>query len=279
MGALYLYDGSFSGLICTLKDIFITKIQPEAIAFDENAYWGSVIHGLPGKSRLPVQKSFLTEERTVKTDENAARQYLAELHGKLRRESLNCIYSAFLSSLKDREMKIYHYIREALQLPAPALRHLYNPHIKALYEISRKVLKEAHIMKGFIRFSVLEDGSLYSRIDPDHFILPLLRRHFSKRFSQNQWIIHDCGRRLALIYREGRTEIVSVLKTETPGADKEESLYRELWKTFFRTIAVRENARQQKQYMPQRYWKHMTEFQPPQTAPGTPLLPYGEKGK
>ena len=43
--------------------------------------------------------------------------------------------------------------------------------------------------------------------------------------------------------------------------DKDEKLYQALWKTYFKAIAIKErrNPRKQRQDMPVRYWKYLTE--------------------
>ena len=45
--------------------------------------------------------------------------------------------------------------------------------------------------------------------------------------------------------------------------DKDEKLFQQLWKTYFKAICIKErlNPRKHKQDMPIRYWKHMTEKQ------------------
>jgi len=45
--------------------------------------------------------------------------------------------------------------------------------------------------------------------------------------------------------------------------DKDEKLFQQLWKTYFKSITIKErlNPRKHKQDMPVRYWKYITEKQ------------------
>ena len=67
---------------------------------------------------------------------------------------------------------------------------------------------------------------------------------------------------MALVYRSHWAEIVYDISFELPAASAEEERYRELWKSFYDTIAIKEryNPRCRMTMMPKRYWGHMTEF-------------------
>ena len=45
-------------------------------------------------------------------------------------------------------------------------------------------------------------------------------------------------------------------------ADKDESIYQQLWRSYYDAIAIRErlNPRKRRQDMPLRYWKYLTEM-------------------
>lgn len=49
---------------------------------------------------------------------------------------------------------------------------------------------------------------------------------------------------------------------QVPNVSMEEAEYRRLWKTFFDNIAIKQrtNPRCQRNFMPERYWKHLTEM-------------------
>ena len=119
------------------------------------------------------------------------------------------------------------------------------------------------------------DGDFYyAPIEPDHNILALLVPHFTARFAGQKWFIHDRRRNLGAYYdgRECRlvsgVEISDQLAASLQGRkagseDEEEMLCRELWQEYFTSTALeeRKNEKLQKQHMPVRYWKYLTEFE------------------
>lgn len=129
----------------------------------------------------------------------------------------------------------------------------------------RSVGREAHRFKGFLRFQELQDNYWYAGLEPDHCIVPLLAAHCRERFPEQQWIIHDTKRDIAMIYSNNQT----TLYTHTELHDIHEHLsvqekqYQSLWKTFFKNIAIieRKNPKLQQQFMPKKYWKYLVEKQ------------------
>mgnify|MGYP002515244924 CR=1 FL=1 len=67
---------------------------------------------------------------------------------------------------------------------------------------------------------------------------------------------------MALIYYMHKTEIAENIDFEMPAATAEEERYRELWKSFYRTIGIKEryNPRCRMNLMPKRFWSNMTEM-------------------
>ena len=59
-------------------------------------------------------------------------------------------------------------------------------------------------MMQFVRFSVMERGVMYSEIAPDNDVLELVADHFSERFRNDPFIIHDTGRKKAVVAFEGK---------------------------------------------------------------------------
>lgn len=104
--------------------------------------------------------------------------------------------------------------------------------------------------------------------------LPLAIDHFKDRFADQPWLIYDIKRAYGFYYdlkevrqvtfEEGSREghLVTGMLDESL-MDKDEKLFQQLWKTYFKAICIKErlNPRKHKQDMPVRYWKHMTEKQ------------------
>ena len=97
--------------------------------------------------------------------------------------------------------------------------------------------------------------------------------HFKKRFADQEWIIFDIKRRYGLYYDLRKVNEVtfekSVLDAVTTGslsedkASENEVFFKDLWKIYFQHLAIKErfNPKLQKQMMPVRFWKYISEMQ------------------
>jgi hypothetical protein len=137
-----------------------------------------------------------------------------------------------------------------------------DPDAEKIQAAAYKTLREFDRMRGLLRFKPEREGRYTARCAPDHFVLPLLADHFTKRFGLVPWEVIDEKRGLVLRGGgNGGTEIVPETgRRETPadGPDTWETL----WRTFHRAInnEDRSNPALQKQFIPGRYRKYLTEF-------------------
>ena len=136
---------------------------------------------------------------------------------------------------------------------------------ETLYPVLRAVRHlngEAHLLKGFVRFSDL-GGVLGGEIEPKNRVLPLLRSHFCARYQGEKFFLYDRTHREALFYANGKAVIQPLEHFQMAPPDETEAHYRLLWKRFYDTIAIKEryNPKCRQTNMPKRYWNTMTEFQ------------------
>jgi probable DNA metabolism protein len=117
-------------------------------------------------------------------------------------------------------------------------------------------------MYGFVRFEELEDKTLYAKIETKFNVLPFLGRHFYKRLSTSDFIIHDIKRNLAFVKSNKDAQIRSVASFEAPTLSQEEEHFKRLWKVFFQSVAIkeRENKKLQQNFVPLLYRTYMSEF-------------------
>ncbi|MDR2156627.1 MAG: TIGR03915 family putative DNA repair protein, partial [Clostridiales Family XIII bacterium] len=102
---------------------------------------------------------------------------------------------------------------------------------------------------------------LYAPIEPDNDVVEFLAPHFCDRFKNDPFIIHDKKRGKALV-AFGKIRYVADFADESLLRDtEEEKAYRKLWRRYFDAIAIKErtNPKCQRNFMPVRYWKHITE--------------------
>lgn len=147
------------------------------------------------------------------------------------------------------------------------MEHLADPHVEKVFELSRNVGQEAHLLTGFVRFRELENGVLLSEITPKNQVLPCLGPHFQDRFPLENWMIYDKGRKMFAVHEAGKQWVLvegEELDEEISGrlSDKEMEL-EQLWRMFCKTIAIKErkNPSCQRQHLPLWYRPNMTEFQ------------------
>jgi probable DNA metabolism protein len=139
---------------------------------------------------------------------------------------------------------------------------LTHKYVLPVHKVAQKVEKEKHLMLGICRFSKTDKGYYLCKIAPDHNILTLISPHFASRMSDQRWIIADTNRNIASIYDCEKWYIVSSKISEKIPYSEDEIECRALWKKYFNTIAIagRRNPKLQRNMMPARYWKNLTEF-------------------
>lgn len=241
-----IHDGSFNGFLTCIYECYYSY-KNASLIFSKHTF----------------EENLLYEKKYIPTDDIKANKVYNSLLKNTGEDVVENIYYAYLSDTKDCFSLALKYVQIAFKLGAIVNHHIYDSRVKNILSLKSKVLKEAHMFEGFVRFIFINDKILYSSIEPDHNILELLSNHFTKRFCNENFIIHDIKRELALVYSslQNNYEVVSM------PIDYYENLknYKEdittLWKTYYKstTIHSRQNPRLQHNKMPKRYWKHLSE--------------------
>lgn len=98
---------------------------------------------------------------------------------------------------------------------------------------------------------------------PENDILFLVSLHFEKRLKEEFWVIKDANRKILSIYDKKKFVIVKEeeFQLQNLKESKEEKNIKILWKTFYKTIGIKErkNDRCRRNFMPKKYWKYITE--------------------
>lgn len=263
---LYIYDGSFDGLLCCIFDSYVYKETLAAIVSDED--------------HVPT----LFPTRSIVTDPAHAGRVLRKVH-KLSPEAAELLRCGFLTCMEDREIHLYRLVVKLLEEGPAFLRDLSDETLYPVAAAVRHLNGEAHLLKGFIRFSEL-GGVLGSEIEPKNRCLPILRSHFCARYQNETFFIYDRTHHEALFYAAGKAVIRPLADFQMAPPDENEARCRLLWKRFYDTIAIREreNPKGRMRNMPKRYWGTMTEFQPPsyftpQSSPAVGPVPDAPIGR
>lgn len=247
----YLYDGTFEGFLTCVHAHYYEE-KASGIFIKEN-----------------YQANLLCDCRFVETDEGKAVKVYEAIEKKISRDDLRRIYRVFLSSKEDKENLLFRYILLGFKVGSGINQLHSNPVVFAVQQRENKVSYETHRIKGLARFSALRNTAgcggqeiLYCCFEPDHDILELVASHFADRLKNDPFIIHDKTRNKAIIAQGGSWYISGFTDHDLPEYGVAEMEYQDLWKKYFETIAIKErtNPRCQKNFMPVRYWKNLTEL-------------------
>ena len=240
---IYFYDGSFDGFLCCVFDSYANKEVLTAISRDEDF--------------IPT----LFASRVIVTASSHANRVFKKVV-KVSPYAANLLQKGFLTCMPEKEIHLYHLVVKLLRDGPGFLRNFSDETLFPVITAVRHLNGEAHLLKGFIRFSEL-GGVLGSEIEPKNRVLPVLRSHFCARYMNDRFFIYDRSHKEALFYAAGKAMIRPLEDFQMAPPDDAEAAYRVLWKRFYDTIAIKEryNPKCRMRNMPKRYWNTMTEFQ------------------
>lgn len=241
---IYCYDGSFDGLMCCVFDSYTRKEVPSDIVTKEN------------------QQLTFNEVHDVITDEAHADRILRSIPKKMGENATDFIKKAFLSDITNRDMYILKFMYMGYKYGFRVMYMVADSTVNTLYKAVQGSCHEAHLLMGFVRFSD-NNGTLSAVIEPKNKVLPLMAAHFIDRYRNENFLIYDKTNRMALIYSNHNAEIVEDIDFELPDTTEEEEYYRQLWKTFYNTIGIKErcNPLCRMNLMPKRYWGQIVEME------------------
>ena len=188
---------------------------------------------------------------------------------KFGEDAYLAICRALASPEPDKGEAIYRTVVAGLGMcnPAQVMGMLQNPHVHRVFELARFTANEAHYHVEFLRFRELENGILYAPIGPKNNLITFIVPHFADRLPLENFIIHDDVRNIFAVH-PAKMEWYLVTGDEGMAGPEHcfsegEKKYSELFEHFFHTIAIKErkNLNLQRNMLPLRYRKYMTEFE------------------
>lgn len=238
----YYYDGSFDGLLTVIFIAYKDRKNNELRIIVKT---GQLLLGL--------------DDINVITDFSKARRVEKSICDKLSQNFLNSIRTCFLSCDKNKDIVIVHTVYKALKQGEEILNSL-DEHAFYMNKLVKQVLNERHRYLGVLRFKEVKDGTMFSTIEPKNNVLPILLSHFINRMKREKFAIYDKKRKIIAYYDTKKVEIFFVKSLEIEWSD-EEIEYSELWKTFHKSISIkeRENKKLQQSNLPKYYWKYLIE--------------------
>jgi probable DNA metabolism protein len=247
MGEIFLYDGSFAGLLTVLALVVPQRLLPETIS-----------------TVLSPQQELFGVTTTVATDEAVAESFHAELTRLLTPRSLKLIYRTFLADHPEKELIICRFCLLAWQEGKRTGALLAHPDVAPLWKLAQQVGREAHRLLGFVRFQEVSGGFYYAPIAAEHRILTLIAPHFAARFRDQQWVIYDQRHEEGIIHDSLRHRwlLLPMAAHAEPDRTPAEEEFQRLWREYFATLTIseRENRKLQQGKVPLKQRPWLTEF-------------------
>ncbi|MDL2223437.1 TIGR03915 family putative DNA repair protein, partial [Bacteroidales bacterium OttesenSCG-928-M11] len=248
----YIYDRTFEGLFTAVFDSFSRKELPEKF--------------ISPTSTLPL----FVDSYTVITDEEKSNRVLNGLKERISKSALNMLSVCFLSESEEVEMAIFRYIQKSFRSKVNIEMNFADDDVLYLSQIYRKVEHESLYMKQFVRFQKTGDGIYFCLIEPRYNVLPLCSDFFADRYADQTWILYDRIRNYGIYYNLEHTEIIHIDKLNIPSLsgklsddqmNDDDPNFQELWRNYIQSINIKErkNIKLQRQHMPHRFWKYLTE--------------------
>lgn len=258
---VFIFDGSYEGLLSCIFIIFKERIAPVAITTEDN-----------------YQFTLLDSIRRIDTNEAWATRVCEGIDRRTDSPASALIYKIFLSELPSSEMLVYHIVQSIIQQgDKTILENFANPFILRAAQIEKMIHREVHRMHAFVRFQESRDGLYCAVIDPDFNVLPLIGDHFERRYADQSWVIFDNRRNYGLYYDQLNMSYVRSddqiiaqnhhlfqMNGIQDIQDIKEKGYQSLWKNYFHAVNINErnNPKLHLRHMPRRYWKYLIEKNP-----------------
>lgn len=247
-------EDSLEGVFTGIYDAYLLKKPHEQlhICFEEEDNY---------RLFAVYEKRAADEQKAAKVAHTIEREFGVEAYLSICR--------ALASPEPDKGEAVYKTVVTGLRMKnrKEVMGNLADPYVHRVFELARFTANEAHFHVEFLRFQELDNGILYSVIGPKNNLITFIVPHFADRLPLENFVIYDeirniyamhpAGKDWYLVYGEKGAE--EFLHSISEG----EKMYSELFCRFFHTIAIKErtNGVLQRNMLPLRYRKYMTEFQ------------------
>jgi probable DNA metabolism protein len=249
-----VYDGSFEGWLTAVFEVYEYKFfNPKIVATEK------------------FQPNVFAQHHTTLFLKEKADRVWKGLSQKVSKVALTQVYKTFLSEEEGIENVLLEYIQYAFNQKLSIESDFSHPAVIKVAQTAKKVHREKHRMEAFVRFQLTGDELYYAVCQPDFNVLPLIQKHFEKRYADQRWLIYDSRRKYGIYYDLNTVEFVNLAFNEATSdgknlqviIDEKETLYQQLWQHYFKSvnIAARKNMKLHIQHMPKRYWKYLPEKQ------------------
>lgn len=220
--------------------------------------------------REPDQCRFFTEYHKIETVHTKAEKVTQTIAKQLGSESWHRLSMAMVSGHEDKADAVYHTIVMGLSMHDKKITdRLQEDCVHRTFECARSSENELCHFKQFLRFSELQNGMLYAKMNAKHHILPFLMPHFADRLPAENFVIYDENTQIFGLHAKYKKWYLlqgEKLDEKQLVYSEVEQMYQKLFRQFCDSIAIeaRINPNLQMNMLPLRFRSNMTEFQTPQ---------------
>ncbi len=252
---VYICEDSVEGIFTSIYDAWSSRYGHDNIRIR--------VQTIDGEG---INMELFSEYIYVKADEEKTRKVASAIQGKISEEAYNMVCHAVCSADEAKGDIIYRFLILGFSIGPKVIDYLSNDAVINIFNLNRNVGNEVHRMIEFLRFKQGDDNILMAKIDPKNDVLRMIAPHFSDRFGLENFIIYDEKRKTAILHRSGFQWIFTTADYFDVDRFKELSVqekeFQLLWKTFFKTIAIKEriNEKLQRNNLPKHFRSNMLEF-------------------
>lgn len=250
---IYSYDGSYQGLLTAVFTAFEYKEYNVTLALDAD-----------------LQGALFDQIKQISSDTAKSNRVYQGLHKILPRNKAMDFWRAFLSEDPEIRQTIFELIIESFKNDTSILQNYGDERVLKYHQALRKVNREQHRMKAFVRFQKDTTGMYVSIVEPDFNVLPLIISFFKNRYADQPWLIYDNKRQYGILYDLHTVTEVTITKEQSKAlqhpqqhieVDTADSRYTKLWQSYFKStnIEARKNIKLHLRHVPKRYWKYLPE--------------------
>jgi probable DNA metabolism protein len=250
----YVFDGTYAGFLCCVFESFENKEFEVIPLLQEDR---------------PVD--FFIKSKILPTDASRAQRVHRGLQKRLGKSAAFDFFRVFLSEDRKAWVASFNLIHLVFTGQHDILQNYGNEEVLYFSQTLKKVGREHHRMKAFVRFQKSSDGLYFSMIEPDFNVLPLIAGFFRKRYADQKWLIYDVKRKYGLLYDRLTVSEVELSPEERQALsadvaislDEQDEDIQKLWKRYYvsTNIEARKNMKLHLQHVPRRYWKYLVEKQ------------------
>ena len=243
----FIFDGTKLGLLTCVFDAYYQRLMPKTLTDKQ------------------VQIGFYDNVYTIETDAQKAKRVSDCLKDAKTPFVLKNVAIALKSGREDKYTIIFNYLKTVIDNKnVNVSKNFANESVLAFYDLLKQITYEIHRFEGFIRFEESVDGYYYAHFSPDNDITWLLMPHFTARFANQAFIIHDVKRNVLGMYDGQNAEQINAEDRQvTVYLSDEEINFKKLWQTYYKSVNIKErkNHKLMKSFLPVRYWEHLPEKQ------------------